>query len=512
VFCIRQKRLAVYSFYSYACRTAGVFIQDMMANKLFSLCGRSLMFLVLAFCLFADSRLLQADASLDAFWQWAGNIFQDPRNQWMVFAWLTVNFLAVFIFRFRADLSIFWRLTNSNLWLMAMLNVATIVYARSYSTSFQSGVFPAAQPMVLLAGALFGQIVALWVARQSGQHADKHERYLIMSAYFTLLAIVSVWCPNSGPISEYAGFARLSGPWDNPNIFGLLMATGGLLALGLELERWKVDNQKPRAQAKNWKATLWKYGRTLLWVLVLAFLGRGLLKSYSRGAWLAAICGAGYLVYQVLKNRVSTSVKAVNSKSSLSLRSIFGIRQNWLPLALIVLSIAMLLYQHFGWTEWRPARRALSAVNSVDFSWRNRIAAWEGALQITAEHPWFGVGWNNAQLLYDHYYLPPKLAESAAIELNDYLMLAITLGLPALFCFGMYLWLSLGKDLGVKSQKSEPTSLDWLRTTCRASAIVLLVGFWFDGGLFKLATASTFWILLGLGSCEPPQGRGKAYL
>jgi hypothetical protein len=28
---------------------------------------------------------------------------------------------------------------------------------------------------------------------------------------------------------------------------------------------------------------------------------------------------------------------------------------------------------------------------------------------------------------------------------------------------------------------------------------VLLVGFWFDGGLFKLATAAPFWILLELG-------------
>jgi len=28
----------------------------------------------------------------------------------------------------------------------------------------------------------------------------------------------------------------------------------------------------------------------------------------------------------------------------------------------------------------------------------------------------------------------------------------------------------------------------------------MLVAFWFDGGLFKLATASVFWILLELGS------------
>jgi hypothetical protein len=29
--------------------------------------------------------------------------------------------------------------------------------------------------------------------------------------------------------------------------------------------------------------------------------------------------------------------------------------------------------------------------------------------------------------------------------------------------------------------------------------VVLLVGFWFDGGLFKLATGATFWVLLELG-------------
>jgi hypothetical protein len=39
-----------------------------------------------------------------------------------------------------------------------------------------------------------------------------------------------------------------------------------------------------------------------------------------------------------------------------------------------------------------------------------------------------------------------------------------------------------------------------LRPVCHAGAIVLLIGFWFDGGLFKLPTAATFWILLELGN------------
>jgi hypothetical protein len=46
---------------------------------------------------------------------------------------------------------------------------------------------------------------------------------------------------------------------------------------------------------------------------------------------------------------------------------------------------------------------------------------------------------------------------------------------------------------------------EWLKTICRAGAIVLLVGFWFDGGLFKLPTAATFWILLELGAVQSPK-------
>jgi hypothetical protein len=107
-------------------------------------------------------------------------------------------------------------------------------------------------------------------------------------------------------------------------------------------------------------------------------------------------------------------------------------------------------------------------------------------------------------------------------------MLGTILGLPALFCFGIYLWLSLMRsaECGVRSGSQnpetriqEPALLSsilhpppsiLLSATCRAGAIVLLVGFWFDGGLFKLATASTFWILLELGAVTLPQKSAKS--
>ena len=53
--------------------------------------------------------------------------------------------------------------------------------------------------------------------------------------------------------------------------------------------------------------------------------------------------------------------------------------------------------------EGAVARRAVSVANANDFSWRNRVAAWEGALQMMAERPWFGFGWNQPEQVYDKF-------------------------------------------------------------------------------------------------------------
>ena len=216
------------------------------------------------------------------------------------------------------------------------------------------------------------------------------------------------------------------------------------------------------------------------------------MHSYSRGAWLGTICGLVYLFW--------SNVQSLRSETHS--RLIFWWAKNSLLVAIILVSTFLLAFWHFRQVDWNPARRAFSTANAVDFSWRNRVAAWEGALQMMVERPWFGSGWNRLEPLYKHYYLPPKLNESAAIEMNDYFVLGATLGIPALFCFGMYLGLSLTKKLESGNLKREIMELGWLKMVCRAGAIVLLVGFWFDGGLFNLPTAVAFWVLLELGAVQ----------
>jgi O-antigen ligase len=138
---------------------------------------------------------------------------------------------------------------------------------------------------------------------------------------------------------------------------------------------------------------------------------------------------------------------------------------------------------------------------------QHRVAAWCGAIQMMRDHP-FGVGWNNVVDVYEKNYSPPENG-AAAITTNDYLMLGTQLGLPGLICFVTYVALCLRSPKPkVQSPKSGngaaldfgPWTLGSTKVACRAGAVVLLMAFWFDGGLFKLATASVFWILLELGT------------
>jgi hypothetical protein len=189
----------------------------------------------------------------------------------------------------------------------------------------------------------------------------------------------------------------------------------------------------------------------------------------------------------------------------------FRLKHNGLIFVIMIVATGVVCLWQARHSEWHPARRAFSALKSVDFSSRNRMDAWRGDLQIMAEHPWFGTDWNRPERLYDQYYLSPKLTEWAAIQMNDYLFLGAVVGVPALLCLAGYFWLSLSgwRQFHFTDAPLQDCQLDWLKTTCRAGAIVLLIGFWFDGGLFRFSTGATFWILLEMGREEVLMGRVK---
>ena len=117
---------------------------------------------------------------------------------------------------------------------------------------------------------------------------------------------------------------------------------------------------------------------------------------------------------------------------------------------------------------------------------------------MMADRPLFGFGWDRPVPVYNQYYRATRLTEAQAIEVNDYLSIGTILGLPALACFAA----GVGLHLRRRSAYSVPVAGEngLLRAACRAGVVALLIGFWFDGGLFKPATGLTFWVLLELGS------------
>jgi hypothetical protein len=90
--------------------------------------------------------------------------------------------------------------------------------------------------------------------------------------------------------------------------------------------------------------------------------------------------------------------------------------------------------------------------------------------------------------------------------LNDYLTLGMVLGIPALACFTGLIWGSWNgvgnRKPCVESEHPPNASTSWRATAYRGVVIVLLIGFWFDGGLFRLALATPFWLFLELSHTE----------
>jgi O-antigen ligase len=387
-------------------------------------------------------------------------------------------------------------------------------------------------------------------------------RLIILSIITALLAVAALWHPERGMEYFYRGQQRWTGPWDNPNLYGVLMGVGVALAVGLLASGiWRraetpTCNLQPSTCnfLRRFSSRVTRHASHLLLLVAAALCAFGLLKSYSRGAWLGTACGLGFLVWQ-WSNREPHEIREKRGQEKpatfnfqpatfLSLlsrlwrisRLATWVRRNGFPISVLLISAFVLCFWQFRHTESPLLRRVFSVGNVNDFSWRNRVAAWRGAGRMMLAKPISGFGWGTAEEIYSKEYRAARLEETAAIQMNDYLMIGISAGVPALGCLFIYLWLAmsrgkmgirhhnqsphpqpLSQPLGeggaglspfvaervpelstINSQPSTTGAITSLPTICFAGAIVGMIGFWFDGGFFKLPTAVVFWVLVEL--------------
>jgi O-antigen ligase len=310
-------------------------------------------------------------------------------------------------------------------------------------------------------------------------HVTRHSSLVtFLVGLVVLLAFASWW--HLAPTGAYHG-PRWMGLWDNPNIYGMLMGVGTVLAIGLLAAR-KAESGKRKAEI-------------ILLLVAAVMLAVGLFFSYSRGALVGAAVGLLYLA------RASGKAESGKRKAKII----------WYLVPIVVIaSVAVVIFFWHNTADtdaWYLKRLDLSRPSA-----QHRVSAWRGALQMMRDHP-LGVGWNKAVGVYEKNYSPPENG-AAALTMNSYLMLGTELGIPGLVCFVAYVWLCFRRSSphltltlsppaagsGEGIVMSPATCHLSLQTACRAGALMLAVAFWFDGGLFTLATASVFWILLELGA------------
>ncbi|HLX72688.1 MAG TPA: O-antigen ligase family protein [Verrucomicrobiae bacterium] len=377
-----------------------------------------------------------------------------------------------------------------DLLLVVLLVIASIAYYLHYETAVGAG-----QSLIFFTSVALGTAVRVYNTRPPCSYRSGSVQSRIVASLILALVIACAFHPDKILVFNYVERSRWTGPWDNPNIYGLLMGVGAVLSFGFVASGCFGE--------KFWFCGFWL--RVLLPSLAMIVCGIGLFESYSRGAWVSTVVGVGYLIFRISKMQNNS-----NSPRRGLTPPALRVWRNWLALA--VVAVAVLCFWQFRFTEWRPARRVFSIANINDFSWRNRVTAWEGAVRMMIDRPFFGFGWGKAEDVYQKEYCPPQLESGLAIQMNDYFMLGISAGVPALICFLVYVALSLRRPRTDMDGHGQTRALDWLQAVCGAGAIVLLVGFWFDGGLFKLATGSVFWILLELGKTEPGMGTNKREL
>ena len=385
------------------------------------------------------------------------------------------------------------------------------------------------ETIVLLAGMALS--LAMTVGSESLAVQRNRNAFILqpLVALIAVLSLAAIFHPDWSRWNElyaYRDELRWTGPFKNPNQFGLAMALGFVLISAFPilggLRFPNMASLRSGGFGREMVVYMIKKKRCLLVTLATivgsTMLLLGLYKSYSRGAWLSGFLGVLYLV--IARRRTCATWNGQGQTTDVSPPK--GPSRCWtcfamiskyrLSILLIAVSILAVSFWCLRETNIRGIRRVLSVANQYDPSWRNRVDAYVGSLQMMADHPWRGVGWSQPKIVYPEYYMSDRPTDGLAIVLNDYFTLGMSLGLPALCCFVGYILITLNEkrnDMPAMASSSRRIACDgllgqpvetslFLRIAARAGVIVLLTGFWFDRGLLLWTFGMLFWFLLGL--------------
>jgi O-antigen ligase len=308
---------------------------------------------------------------------------------------------------------------------------------------------PLTVPMALLAGAMTVSLLAASSWREGLPEVAKWLQVLLL-----YLAVVAILPPQrigwliaglltAGVLQALLGiyqfmtqsgpepfillgrFMRAYGTFRQPNPYAGYLGLVAPLAISLAIWAWTA----PRPVASMIRPSLWL---RLALPLAAAVISLGLLLSWSRGGWIAFALSV--LAILLALSRRSAPTLIVAGGVVLALALVLGL-SDLLP-APVVDRLAE-LQGYLGMVDVRQVE-----VTDANFSVVERVAHWEAALAMWADHPWLGVGAGNYAVVYENYALP-RWYEPLGHAHNVYLNFAAEAGLLGLLAY-LGLWLAMG--------------------------------------------------------------------
>lgn len=216
-------------------------------------------------------------------------------------------------------------------------------------------------------------------------------------------------------------YMRAYGTFDQPNPYAGYLGLIAPLALALAL---MLFERKPAARpvaALKWD---WPYWFALVaFVLTSAAIG----MSWSRGAWLGF--AASTIVVNVLRSRRGAALFAV----ALVVVAIAGLLAGTSVLPEPIVQRLTSFLPFVGIEDLRAVE-----VTDDNYASIERLAHWQAAVDMWADHPWLGVGFGNYEAAYPDYALP-KWQLALGHAHNYYLNIGAETGVLGLIAY-LGLW------------------------------------------------------------------------
>jgi putative inorganic carbon (HCO3(-)) transporter len=254
--------------------------------------------------------------------------------------------------------------------------------------------------------------------------------------------------------------------FDNPDYFGSYL----VLVIPLTITAFLLSQKK----------------RKLLYFFILCIQFLSLIQSQTRSAWLGVVIGFLLISAWVILKR----------------------RALWKKWVLIILAAFFIFLISNAASHQKVLTRAVTITNDAQKIMTNNDASsagagrwdiWQKTLPIIADHFWIGTGPNTFQQDFyslDQKQIKPYMGKDSRIydENNDYLQIALTMGVPALAVYILLLSVILIK--GIKRLTYLDQRQQFISIGMLAAIIGYLVQAFFN--ISVISVAPYFWLILGL--------------